>query len=174
MVALRRTGAVVTCLLAASTLAVDAANVKDIVCPTNTNTTETVTLNPGESFSLSCAGFTSALPPNFIKYACSGTGANCAAPGTAYTDLFPKATDHVWVTPNDSSRVAVHTWTAPDKGKLDNTATVFSVGCEQKTANGDPKTYQCYVDVTVSAATPVQALSAAVVLIAALGTMMSA
>lgn len=140
---------------------VTAAPVKEIICPQKEEDKgETVTLKPGESFSFHCGSiYATAIPTDFIHKACSGTGATCAASeGVLYTDLFPKATQHTWVTPASDSLTTSHTWTAPSKGDLDKTATVFSVGC---TSTGGKK---CYVDVTVSASYSGYQLSAGIVL----------
>ncbi|PHJ20652.1 surface antigen [Cystoisospora suis] len=137
------------------------ATVKDIICPQREEDKgETVTLKPGESFSFHCGSiYTTAVPTDFVTNACSGTGATCAANGgVPYKDLFPKASGHTWVQPTDLSLTTSHTWTAPAKGDLDKTATVFSVGC---TSSGGKK---CYVDVTVSASYSAYQLSAGIVL----------
>lgn len=140
---------------------VTAAPVKQIICPqTAEDKAEVVTLKPGESFSFHCgSAYSTAIPTDFVHQACSGAGATCdASKGVLYTDLFPKATSHTWVSPADTSLTTTHTWTAPSKGDLDKTATVFSVGCS---AAGGKK---CYVDVTVSASYSAFQLSAGVVL----------
>nr|AAO38736.1 surface antigen 2 [Sarcocystis neurona]ACU82377.1 surface antigen 2 [Sarcocystis neurona]ADG26775.1 surface antigen 2 [Sarcocystis neurona]WME00808.1 surface antigen 2 [Sarcocystis neurona] len=132
----------IAAVIICSSFSVASAQVATIAC-TQAGMTP-VSLGPGQSFVLNCqAPFTIATPANFHTHACAGTGANCQNPET-YAKLFPKASNHVWVSPADSTS-ATHTWTAPAANQLSG-KTVFSVGC---TSTGDPAGI-CAVDVTVS------------------------